>query len=178
VALVLDEDDLKRVAREIQGTDAAIKIITLHAGGNWGWSIEQDTQMVCRRLIDAGADFIHGHSSHHARRAELYRGRLILFGCGELLNDYEGIVDHRGFPSHTFNADLRYAYFPTLKDDGEFVGMRIDVFRQANCFCLERATYEATQRAFRSLVADYRTGGLAMSLEGTNTLVVEPLANA
>jgi poly-gamma-glutamate synthesis protein (capsule biosynthesis protein) len=34
---------------------------------------------------------IHGHSSHHPRPIEVYRGRLILYGCGDLINDYEGI---------------------------------------------------------------------------------------
>ena len=175
LALILDEHDLNRVAREIERTDVPIKIVSLHAGGNWGYSIEPETRMVCRRLIDAGAHFVHGHSSHHARSAELYKRRLILFGCGELLNDYEGIGDHAGFPSKTYNADLRYAYFPTLNDTGEFTEMKIDVFTQANCFRLERATIDATQRAFRSLVADYRRGGLAMSMKAPNTLLVKPL---
>jgi hypothetical protein len=53
--------------------------------------------------------------------------------------------------------------------------MKIDVFTQANCFRLERATIDATQRAFRSLVADYRRGGLAMSMKAPNTLLVKPL---
>ena len=43
------------------------------------------------RLIDAGVDVVHGHSSHHPRPIEVYRGKLILYGCGDTIDDYEGI---------------------------------------------------------------------------------------
>jgi poly-gamma-glutamate synthesis protein (capsule biosynthesis protein) len=36
-------------------------------------------------------DVVHGHSSHHCKGAEVYRGRLVLYGCGDLISDYEGI---------------------------------------------------------------------------------------
>ena len=34
----------------------------------------------------AGVDVVHGHSSHHAKGAEVYRGRLLLYGCGDLIS--------------------------------------------------------------------------------------------
>jgi poly-gamma-glutamate capsule biosynthesis protein CapA/YwtB (metallophosphatase superfamily) len=34
---------------------------------------------------------VHGHSPHHPRAIEIYRDSLILYGCGDFLNDYEGI---------------------------------------------------------------------------------------
>jgi len=52
---------------------------------------------------------IHGHSSHHPKAMEVHQNRLILYGCGDLLNDYEGI---RGYG--TFRGDLSLMYFPTL----------------------------------------------------------------
>ena len=54
-------------------------------------------------------DVVHGHSSHHPRAIEVYRDRLILYGCGDFLNDYEGI---RG--NESFRPDLALMYFPTL----------------------------------------------------------------
>mgnify|MGYP001558666949 CR=1 FL=1 len=39
----------------------------------------------------SGIDIVHGHSSHHLRRIEVYRGKLVLYGCGDFLDDYEGI---------------------------------------------------------------------------------------
>jgi poly-gamma-glutamate synthesis protein (capsule biosynthesis protein) len=48
----------------------------------------------------AGVDVIHGHSSHHPKGIEVYQGRLILYGCGDFLNDYEGIAGYEDYRSH------------------------------------------------------------------------------
>jgi poly-gamma-glutamate synthesis protein (capsule biosynthesis protein) len=37
---------------------------------------------------------------------EVYRGKLVLYGCGDLINDYEGITGHE-----EFRSDLRLLYF-------------------------------------------------------------------
>jgi hypothetical protein len=39
----------------------------------------------------AGVDVVHGHSSHHAKGFEVYCGKLVLYGAGDLISDYEGI---------------------------------------------------------------------------------------
>lgn len=47
--------------------------------------------MLAHRLVDElGVDLVYGHSSHHIRGLELYHGKLILYGAGDLINDYEG----------------------------------------------------------------------------------------
>ena len=69
-----------------------IVIASLHWGSNWGYHIPEEQRHLARRLIDqAGVSVVFGHSSHHAKAIEVYRNRLILFGCGDFLNDYEGI---------------------------------------------------------------------------------------
>jgi poly-gamma-glutamate synthesis protein (capsule biosynthesis protein) len=61
-------------------------------------------------LIDvAGIDVVYGHSSHHVKGIEVYRERLILYGCGDFLNDYEGIAGKK-----EFRTDLGLIYFPTF----------------------------------------------------------------
>ena len=40
---------------------------------------------------------VHGHSSHHPRPLEIYRGKPVLYGCGDLINDYEGIGGYERF---------------------------------------------------------------------------------
>jgi poly-gamma-glutamate synthesis protein (capsule biosynthesis protein) len=68
-------------------------LVSIHWGGNWGVEVPQLHQQFSRRLIELdAADLVHGHSSHHPRPPEVYRGRLILYGCGDLINDYEGIT--------------------------------------------------------------------------------------
>ena len=84
-------------------------VVSLHWGGNWGYKIRDDERAFAHALIDAGVDLVHGHSSHHARAFEIYRERLILYGCGDFINDYEGIGGHE-----TFRGDLAVAYFVEL----------------------------------------------------------------
>jgi poly-gamma-glutamate synthesis protein (capsule biosynthesis protein) len=52
---------------------------------------------------------VHGHSSHHPRPIDVYRGGLVLYGCGDLIDDYEGIGGYE-----QFRGDLRLLYLPTL----------------------------------------------------------------
>ncbi|MFZ5655213.1 MAG: CapA family protein [Pseudomonadota bacterium] len=87
-----------------------LALVSIHWGGNWGYDIEPEQRAFARALIDeAGVDLVHGHSSHHPLGFEVHRGRLILYGCGDLLNDYEGIRDrreYRGDLSLLYAADL------------------------------------------------------------------------
>lgn len=71
--------------------ETGIVIASIHWGSNWGHEIPPQMRRFAHRLIEAGVDVIHGHSSHHVRAIEVYRERLILYGCGDFINDYEGI---------------------------------------------------------------------------------------
>jgi poly-gamma-glutamate synthesis protein (capsule biosynthesis protein) len=89
-----DEASAQQVAAQVaqQRRAGDRVVVSLHWGGNWGAEVPRLQRRFARRLIDLGvADVVHGHSSHHPRPAEVYRGRLILYGCGDLINDYEGI---------------------------------------------------------------------------------------
>jgi poly-gamma-glutamate capsule biosynthesis protein CapA/YwtB (metallophosphatase superfamily) len=88
-----------------------IVVASLHWGGNWGYEVSRGQRAFAHRLIDTGGvDLLHGHSSHHAKAIEVYRGKAILYGCGDFLNDYEGISGHR-----SFRAELGLMYWPTLE---------------------------------------------------------------
>jgi poly-gamma-glutamate capsule biosynthesis protein CapA/YwtB (metallophosphatase superfamily) len=85
-------------------------VLSLHWGGNWGYPIPRMQRAFSHGLIDdAGVDIVYGHSSHHPKAIEVYRDRLILYGCGDFLNDYEGIEGHEAYRS-----ELGLMYFPTL----------------------------------------------------------------
>jgi poly-gamma-glutamate synthesis protein (capsule biosynthesis protein) len=86
-------------------------VVSMHWGSNWGYEVARQKKSFARRLIDAGAaDLVHGHSSHHPRPLEIYRERLILYGCGDFLNDYEGIAGHE-----SFRPELALMFYPTLE---------------------------------------------------------------
>jgi poly-gamma-glutamate synthesis protein (capsule biosynthesis protein) len=85
-------------------------LVSIHWGGNWGYEIPQEQRHFAHRLLDLGAaDIIHGHSSHHPKAIEVYNGRPILYGCGDFVNDYEGISGYE-----EFRSNLVLMYFVTL----------------------------------------------------------------
>jgi poly-gamma-glutamate synthesis protein (capsule biosynthesis protein) len=100
------------VARQVAAArrEGDLVVVSIHWGGNWGYEISQAERGFAQRLIDAGAaDVVHGHSSHHPKAIEIYRDRPIFYGCGDFLNDYEGISGHE-----SFRPDLALLYFPVL----------------------------------------------------------------
>ena len=98
-------------------------VFSIHWGSNWGYQIPESHRRFARALIDdAGVDIVHGHSSHHPRAFEVHNERLILYGCGDLLNDYEGIGG-----TTPYRSDLALLYRPTL-DDGRLSRLELDPF--------------------------------------------------
>ncbi|MEO6562748.1 MAG: CapA family protein, partial [Nitrosospira sp.] len=93
-----------KTIRSIRDTIGQIKrghdtvVASIHWGGNWGYEVPRDQREFAHLLIDeAGADVVHGHSSHHVKGIEVYKEKLILYGCGDFLNDYEGISGHEAY---------------------------------------------------------------------------------
>ena len=87
-----------------------VVVASIHWGGNWGYAVPAAQRAFAQALIEsAQVDVVHGHSSHHFKGLEVYRQRLILYGCGDFLNDYEGIGGYE-----SYRADLGLMYFPTV----------------------------------------------------------------
>lgn len=123
-----------------------LAVVSIHWGSNWGYEIPRSQVRFARRLVDAGADVVHGHSSHHPRPIEVYRGRLVLYGCGDLANDYEGIGG-----KDEFRDDLRLAYLASLEPGtGELRELRM-VPMQSRRMRLERASAADAEWLCRTL---------------------------
>jgi poly-gamma-glutamate capsule biosynthesis protein CapA/YwtB (metallophosphatase superfamily) len=123
-----------------------VVVVSAHWGSNWGYRVEPEQVRVAHRLIDSGIDLVHGHSSHHPRPLEIYRKKLILYGCGDLVDDYEGISSHR-----QYRDDLRLLYFPRLDPtSGELVELRMAPL-QARQMRLHRA-FEGDARWLRKVL--------------------------
>ena len=90
-------------------------VFSVHWGGNWDYGVTPEERGFAHGLVEAaGIDLIHGHSSHHPKAIEVHRGRAILYGCGDFIDDYEGIAGHE-----QYRGDLGAMYFPTLdRNDG------------------------------------------------------------
>jgi len=94
-------DQIARVRRA-----GDVVIASIHWGANWGYDVPDEQARFAHTLIDrAGVSIVFGHSSHHAKGIEVHRNRLILYGCGDFLNDYEGI---RGYAPYRDDLPLMY----------------------------------------------------------------------
>ncbi|TNF99005.1 MAG: CapA family protein [Gammaproteobacteria bacterium] len=119
---------VNRIARQVSAVKKSgdIVVASIHWGSNWGYGIPRSHQHFAHRLIDeAGVDILHGHSSHHPRGIEVYKNRPILYGCGDFLNDYEGIRGHE-----RYRNDLTLMYLVTLDAaDGRLIELKMVPFQ-------------------------------------------------
>ena len=115
--------------------DGDCVIFSLHWGGNWGYEISAQQRDFAHGLIEeAGVDVVYGHSSHHPKAVEVFKDRLILYGCGDFLNDYEGIEGHE-----EYRGDLGLMYFPSLdRNNRRLIGLEL-VPTKIRRFRVERA---------------------------------------
>jgi poly-gamma-glutamate synthesis protein (capsule biosynthesis protein) len=119
----LSARSVERIAAEVGAAKrhGDVVVASIHWGGNWGYAVPSAQRSFAHALIDAGVDVVHGHSSHHPRGIEVYRDRLVLYGCGDFLNDYEGISGHEDF-----RPDLTLMYLPALDAaSGRLVQLRL-----------------------------------------------------
>ena len=112
-----------------------VTIASIHWGENWGYDISDEQRRFAHLLIEGGVDVVHGHSSHHIKTVEVYRDRLVLYGCGDFVNDYEGIGGYEGYRS-----DLSLIYLVTLDpQEGRLLKVQL-VPLQIRRFRLNRAS--------------------------------------
>jgi poly-gamma-glutamate synthesis protein (capsule biosynthesis protein) len=107
----LSEATARRIVdrmRQVRGPRDLV-VASIHWGSNWGYDVPREHVQFAHWLIDGGIDIVHGHSSHHPRPIEVYRERLILYGCGDFIDDYEGILGYEHY-----RDDLVLMYFATL----------------------------------------------------------------
>lgn len=112
-----------------------VVVVSIHWGGNWGYRVPSEQRRFAQALVgSAGADIVFGHSSHHPKAIEVHRGKLILYGSGDFLNDYEGIGGEE-----RFRPELTLGYLAEVEPAaGTLRGLTMLPFRLAR-FRLGRA---------------------------------------
>ncbi len=158
---------LDRIRRWQQAGDRIV--VSIHWGSNWGNDVPREQVRFAHALIDGGVDVVHGHSSHHPRPVEVYRDRPILYGCGDLINDYEGIGGHEAYRS-----DLRVLYLLDLdRRSGELVRLRM-LPMQARQLRLHTATASDVEWLRSTLDRVSRVHGTRVVLDPHGALTVDP----
>ncbi|MGD0024636.1 MAG: CapA family protein [Xanthobacteraceae bacterium] len=159
-----------RVADAIARTRSSgdLVIVSVHWGPNWGYGIADEQRRFAHALVDrADVSVIHGHSSHHPKAIEVYRDRLILYGCGDFLNDYEGIEGYE-----EYRGDLVLMNFADIEPAGslaalEIVPLQIRNFQlvrpSAQDICWMQQTMDRESRKFGAGVALSPHGRLSLS---------------
>jgi poly-gamma-glutamate synthesis protein (capsule biosynthesis protein) len=166
----LGAKSLRLIQRKIQDVKRKgdIVVASIHWGGNWGYDISRKQTLFAHRLIDdGGVDIIHGHSSHHVKAVEVYRERLILYGCGDFLNDYEGISGYE-----EFRGDLSLMYFAVVNSaNGKLVSLQMTPTRIKR-FKINRASGAAVSWLVDTLNREGASHGTRVKLERDNRLAL------
>lgn len=149
-----------------------VVVASVHWGSNWGYHIPKEQRRLAHQLIDVGGiDIIHGHSSHHPRSIELYQDRLILYGCGDFITDYEGISGYE-----EFRDDLVLAYFPSVDAaTGHLLRLTISPF-QLRRFQLVRPSPADAAWLCHTLDGHSRSLGTRVDIESDGTFRVRSAA--
>jgi len=131
-------DAIRSIAKKIGEVkcEGDVIVVSIHWGGNWGYNIPPSQKNLAHRLVDeTGVDIVYGHSSHHVKAIEVYKERLILYGCGDFINDYEGITGYE-----SFRGDLGLMYFAEIEPrSGKLHALRM-IPTQVRRFRVNRAT--------------------------------------
>ncbi len=153
------------IARHRRSHDRVV--VSLHWGSNWGYEVPESHRRFAHGLIErAEVDLVFGHSSHHPRPVEIHRGRAILYGAGDVLNDYEGIGGYE-----EFRPELVLVYLLDLdRDDGHLANFVALPFRIRR-FRLERAREEEADWLARTLDRKSRPFGTHIRLAGTRLII-------
>ncbi|MCW2875952.1 MAG: poly-gamma-glutamate synthesis protein [Sphaerisporangium sp.] len=146
-----------------------VAVASIHWGSNWGYEVSPDQISFAHRLVDDGVDVVHGHSSHHPRPIEVYHDKLILYGCGDFTDDYEGISGHE-----EYRADLRLLYFASLEpESGKLIGLRMAPM-QVRQMRLHHASSEDSRWLQAALDRVSRDFGSRVALEPDGMLSLQP----
>lgn len=146
-----------------------IIVLSLHWEGNWGYDISKSTKSFAHSLVDVcGVDVIHGHSSHHAKGLEVYNNKLILYGCGDFINDYEGITGYE-----LYRDDLSLMYFIKLNaKSGNLISLEM-VPTQIKRFKINIAEKKDRRWLLDMLNRECKIFGLTFKESVKNTLVLQ-----
>lgn len=165
----LSEKTVRHIAGQVRNLKRRgdIVVASIHWGGNWGYDIPEAETGFAHRLIDeAGIDVIHGHSSHHVKGIEIYNQKPILYGCGDFLNDYEGIGGYE-----EFRDDLSLMYFVDMNPStGRLLRLTMAPM-QIRRFRLNRATAEDALWLKDTLNREGKRFGTRVELQDGNLLL-------
>jgi poly-gamma-glutamate capsule biosynthesis protein CapA/YwtB (metallophosphatase superfamily) len=145
-----------------------IVVISIHWGGNWGYTIPPEQSQFAHRLIDeADCDIVYCHSSHHPKGIEVYRDKPIFYGCGDFINDYEGIGGYE-----EYRDDLALMYFVSMDPSTGRLSRLHMIPTQIRRFRANRATTKDAKWLTDMMNKEGKKLGTRVQLNDDNTLAL------
>jgi poly-gamma-glutamate capsule biosynthesis protein CapA/YwtB (metallophosphatase superfamily) len=143
-----------------------LSIISIHWGSNWGYQIPLSHQQFAHMLIDElDVTLVYGHSTHHPIGIEVYKGRPILYGCGDLINDYEGIEGWE-----TYRSELAFMYFMSFNHQLQNTLLELVPVRRER-FSLHYASDDDCQWLYNAMVTHSREFNTEFKLDRQSILL-------
>ncbi|KXG47548.1 Capsule synthesis protein, CapA [Penicillium griseofulvum] len=113
---------LREMLVDAEESKPALKVFSVHWGPNYAWEPDGRITSLAHFLIDeCGVDIVHGHSSHHVQGVEVYHGKLVIYGCGDFVDDYALNEEYRN--------DLGALWRVVVKEKSGWIGLeRLEIF--------------------------------------------------
>lgn len=79
-----------------------IVVVSCHVGPHYRENPSTAYVKFAHKIIDLGADIYWGHSNHMPQGIEIYRNKIIMYDCGDFIDDYAIDTIHRNDLSFIF----------------------------------------------------------------------------
>jgi len=106
-------------------TDPDLLVASLHWGPNMTTEVFDHHREVGHWLLDRGVDIVHGHSAHVFKAVEVADDGLLMYDCGDFVDDYA--VDA------ALRNDRSFLFELTVSDDGGLRELRLVPVEIHNC---------------------------------------------
>lgn len=167
----LNETELQGIKEKVQDFQQAgdVVVFSIHWGGNWGYEVPKKHRQFAHSIIDeTGVDLIYGHSSHHPKGVEVYNDKLIIYGAGDFINDYEGIGGHE-----EYRGELTLMYFPEIDlETGNLLSLKMIPMEIRN-LQLKHVSRKDARWLQKTLNRESKDLGSGLRLEQDNSLWLE-----
>ncbi|MFC4549547.1 MULTISPECIES: CapA family protein [Halorussus] len=143
--------------------DPDLLVASLHWGPNMVEEPPERFRRLARWLVEQGIDVVHGHSAHVFQGVEVRDGSVILYDCGDFVDDYA--VDS------TLRNDRSFLFEMSVEEDG-VTSLRLLPTEISNLAVHQTSpsTAEWSRRRMRALSAPF---GTEFERDG-EVLVVQP----
>jgi len=108
---------VERALTRLHEAGADLVVASLHWGPNWVVRPAATQRSFARWLVDRGVDVVHGHSAHVLQGVEVYRGRPILYDCGDFVDDYVTKPELHNKWSALFDLEISEGRLTALRAD-------------------------------------------------------------